>query len=420
MCKSKKKLTKEVINPKQRKSMSSSNASSSFNPQSPSSSTRSNENKKYISTSSNSSYNFKDASWQTSSITTPNRTPLSGLRESIILPEQPHIYDFAEIRAATNNFTTNPFSTSSSSTSWRCTIRNQTSVVIRRKFRRKMETSEVIDRLTHICRSHHASLIKLKGASISGNNIYLVYDYIQGATLAECLRNPRNPNFSVLSSWLSRAQIALDIAHGLDYIHNSTGLLDGFVHNHIKSTSIIITEPAFSAKICHFGTSLLCAEMVQTMSETNQESHKVDGKIEGTRGYMSPEYMITGISSQKSDVYAFGVVILELFSGNEALKYTFDEASKGYKRKSVIDSGREAIRGGEVRSWVDGRLRDSFPVEVADKMVALGLECVEEDPDLRPGMGKVVGRISQMYLESQKWAEKMGTSVDFTMSLGPR
>ncbi|KAG9145370.1 hypothetical protein Leryth_008297 [Lithospermum erythrorhizon] len=424
MCKSKKKLSKQVMNPSPKpsatkKPKSTSSSSSSFGPQSSSSSSTISKN--YMNTTPSSSYNFKDASsWQTSSISVSSRTSLSSLRENIIIPEQPHFYDFSEIRSATNNFLIKPFSSSSSSTSWRCTIRNQSVVVIQRKFCRQMDTSEVIDRLTHICRSHHASLIKLKGASISGNYIYLVYEYVQGATLAECLRNSRNPNFSILSTWMSRAQVALDVAHGLDYIHNSTGLGQKFVHNHVKSSSIIVTEPNFSSKMCHFGTAELCGEMVDNMVQVNQEKQRPDNKFEGTRGYISPEYRTTGISTPKTDVYAFGVVILELLSGEEPLRYIFDRGSKGYLRKSVIEGAREAVGGGGVRRWVDKRLKDSYPVEVVEKMVKLGLECVEEDPNERPGMGKVVGRISQMYLESQNWSEKMGTPLDLTMSLGPR
>ncbi|CAA2934844.1 lysM domain receptor-like kinase 3, partial [Olea europaea subsp. europaea] len=63
--------------------------------------------------------------------------------------------------------------------------------------------SQIIHHLSVIGRSHHSSLVKLKGASISGNYEYLVYDYVSGASLADCLRNAKNPHFNVLSSWIS-------------------------------------------------------------------------------------------------------------------------------------------------------------------------------------------------------------------------
>ncbi|KAL6187263.1 hypothetical protein ACLB2K_043377 [Fragaria x ananassa] len=131
------------------------------------------------------------------------------------------------------------------------------SVVFQRKSRTPIDLPDLQQSLSLISRSrsHHTSLIKLLGASLSGSYVYLVYEFIDGANLADCLRNPTNPSFTVLSSWLSRLQIATDLAHG-------------------------------------------------------------------------------------------------------------------YKRMSLIEKAREAVKcGGGVRRWVDRRLKDSFPMEVAEKMV---------------------------------------------------
>lgn len=194
-----------------------------------------------------------------------------------------------------------------------------------------------------------------------------------------------------------------------------------------------------AAKICHFGTALLCGETERASDSQNDNDSdseikrskkelKRSGskamKVEGTRGYMAPEFQLSGISTQKSDVYAFGVVILELISGKEALKYVVEEGNGGgYRRVSVIETARAAMEGGggEVRKWVDKRFRDSFPVEVAEKMVQVGLECVLEDPDKRPDMGRVDALVSKLYLESQSWAERMGTPpTQFSVSLAAR
>ncbi|GKC63199.1 LysM domain receptor-like kinase 3 [Tanacetum coccineum] len=356
----------------------------------------------------NNSYN-KD-SWKSS---VSSHSSLSSLRDS--LPENPHLYDFKEIFTATNKFLNTKHSSSSSSTAWRCVIRGDEVIVFQRKFRRIISENELRERLLVICRSHHSSLIKLKGASMSGSYIYLVYDFIKGLTLSECLTNPRNPSFTILSTWMSRIQVVADLAHGIDYIHNSSGLEKKFIHNHIKSSSIIITESSsqpgsFSAKICHFGTAELCGE-TDNLSET---------KFEGTRGYMSPEYQTTGVPSHKSDVYAFGVVILELLSGKEALKYVRD-SSGNYIRVSVIETVAEAVKGGYLRTWIDRRLKDSYPEDVVEKLVRLAVECLDEDPDKRPDMRWVAGRVSKMYLESVSWVEKMGEFPDgFTVSVGGR
>lgn len=146
-------------------------------------------------------------------------------------------------------------------------------------------------------------------------------------------------------------------------------------------------------------------------------------QFEGVRGYMSPEYQATGIATQKSDVYAFGVVLLELLSGKEPYKYKYDKSRGDYMRESVIETARAAIGDGDrgrLRRWIDGRLKDSFPVEVAEKMTRVGLDCVEVDPDKRPDMGRVAGKISRWYLESRKWAEDLRFSDQITVSLAPR
>lgn len=360
-----------------------------------------------------------------------SRASLSSLKDS--LPENPHIYDLSEIRSATSNFLLRPFSSSSSSTSWKCLIDKKQLIVTQRKLRRPIDNSELRRKLSLLCKSHHASLVKLHGASVSGNYLYLVYEFICGANLSDCLRNPRNPNFTVLSNWISRVQIIAGIADGLDYMHNCAGFKNGFIHNHVKSSSIVICEePALVAKICHFGTAQLCGEVPEAISgEDDDDSSNYHvlkrvgsavGKFVGTRGYMSPEFQTTGIPTLKSDVFAFGVVLLELLSGEEPMKVHVDSGSGAFRKVSLIETAREAVGSGtgRLRQWVDRRLRDSYPVEVADGLARVALECVLEDPGRRPDMGRVAGWISKYYLESKTWAQNIGLPDEITVSFAPR
>ncbi|XP_042510567.1 lysM domain receptor-like kinase 3 [Macadamia integrifolia] len=372
-----------------------------------------------------------------------SKTSLSSIRES--LPDNPNIYDYSEICAATNNFLAKRYF--SSSAAWRCSLHDKDAIVFQRRLRRSIEASRLRERLSLICRSHHASLIKLLGASISGNHVYLVYEYVNGVSLADCLRNPKNPNFTVLSNWMSRMQVAIDIAKGLDYIHNSFELNQNFVHNHIKSTSVIVTDqPSIHARFCHFGTAELCGEIPEYTEMPKSSSSFLSRlkragsqsmRFEGTRGYMSPEFRATGIGTQKSDVFAFGVVLLELLSGEEPLRYRLDGEKKDYRRVSLIETAREAMeeeegkgeeegegggRGsGWLRTWVDRRLKDSFPVEVVENMTRVALDCVDVDPERRPSMRDVGGKISKLYLKSERWSKSMGgLPTDITVSLAPR
>ncbi|KAL6204855.1 hypothetical protein ACLB2K_022122 [Fragaria x ananassa] len=391
------------------------------------------------SSSSGPSTSTSNTSYKLSSTaSTSSQTSLGSFRLS--LPENPNLYDFSEIRAATNNFLAKRLTSSSSSPSWRCTLRGKDTVVFQRKFRRKLPTQELKNRLSMLCRSHHTSIIKLLGASVSGDNLFLVYEFVpNSASLAACLRNKNNPDFTVLSTWVSRMQVAADLAQGLDYVHNNTGLNITIVHNRIKSSSVLVTEPSCNARICHFGTAQLCGEadfhtqmdskpksageiieVSEEMGMGRSPKSKRGPQFEGQRGYMSPEFQTSGVATQKSDVYAFGVVILELLSGQEPLKYKFDKTRGDFISTTVVDSARAAVASGGLRTWMDSRMKDSFPVEVAEKLTRVALECVHVDPDKRPSMGRVAGKISKFYLESRTWSEKFSVPTGISISLGPR
>ncbi|KAJ8559598.1 hypothetical protein K7X08_003656 [Anisodus acutangulus] len=212
---------------------------------------------------------------------------------------------------------------------------------------------------------------------------------------------------------MSRIQIATDVAHGLDYIHNTTGLEINPVHKYVKSSGIIVTEPSFNAKICHFGAAELCSvtesKAVMIGGEIGEETPELGGSaskprdFEGVRGYMSPEFQQTGVATQKSDVYAFGVVLLELVSGEEPVRFNYDKATGNYSKISVIEKARKVVEcGGDreedggvgVRNWVDRRLSDSFPVDVAKKVMRLALDCLHVEPDNRPDMRRVAGTLN--------------------------
>ncbi|KAL3732034.1 hypothetical protein ACJRO7_028818 [Eucalyptus globulus] len=355
--------------------------------------------------------------------TTPSYSLPADLRHH--LHDTPYIYPFSELSSATGNFLLRPLSPSSSA--WRCSLRGQDVAVFRRRLRRPIGLPRLRELLAAICRSHHSSVAKLLGASLLESDVYLVYEFVKGANLCDCLRNRVNPGYSPLASWASRMQVATDVAHGLEYIHHCTGVNgSGFLHNRIKSSSIFVTEDSLNAKICHFGTAELCGEVVEEdeppwSPDTPRPMRTNSGgkKFEGTRGYMSPEFRSTGTPTRKSDVYALGVVVLELLSGEEPLKYSFDRESGDCRRTSVIEGARDAVGEG-VRRWVDKRLKDSYPVEVAVKMVQLALECVDDDPEKRPDMGRVAGRISKLYLESKRWGERFALPQDFSVSMAPR
>lgn len=151
-------------------------------------------------------------------------------------------------------------------------------------------------------------------------NLYLVFEYAENGSLSDCLHYEMaypSSSFSRtvgLLSWKLRVQIALDVASGLEHLHNYTN--PSLVHKDVKSSNILLDEN-FRAKVANFGM----VRSASTSSPMQMTKH-----IVGTQGYMAPEYLEHGMVTTKIDVFSFGRVLLELLSGREA---TFTNALGG-------------------------------------------------------------------------------------------
>ncbi|CAN0863834.1 LysM domain receptor-like kinase 3 [Linum grandiflorum] len=261
------------------------------------------------------------------------------------------------------------------------------------------------DRLKH-CLSligmiRHANIVQLIGASMPAKDrpyVSVVYEFINAPTLSDCLTTGQTVD--LLSTWASRMEVALGVARGLDYIHNRTGLDAVFVHNRIKSSNILLHQCSSSgrlstrAMICNFGLAHADGE---TAFQYQRQPLMED---EEGYPYLSPELLQDGVATQESDVYAFGVLLLELISGQVPLTYRRDEASGVYVRMSIVETARAMFEGDnedeaeeKVKCWVDRQLDNIFPAKVAMKAIRVALLCVGEDPKSRPDMGFVEGLI---------------------------
>ncbi|CAL9782645.1 unnamed protein product [Musa acuminata subsp. burmannicoides] len=364
----------------------------------------------------------------------------ANLRLSLSQESHPFHYSFIEILSATDRFLSPPLSPSADS--WRCRLRGGDAVVFRRPF--LGNTAVLPSRIAALCRSHHGSVVELLGASLADDHIYIVYSYVAGTSLFRCLRNPQNPSFTPLASWFSRVQVAADVAQGLEYIHHHSET----VHNWVKSSGIIITEPGLRAKICHFGAAELAGEVPANDDDIDGKvlddsaaaaaelprSRSPGKKIEWTRGYVAPEVLAGGVVSRRSDVFAFGVVLLELLSGEEPVRYRFCQEKDAIEKVSVIETARAAMgpegedeaeeeegRRGRIRRWVDRRLGDSFPVEGPEEGMRVALRCVAEEAAERPQMVWVAGKLSKLLIQAKAWDDRLKTTpTRYLTSVGPR
>ncbi|XP_066332915.1 lysM domain receptor-like kinase 3 [Miscanthus floridulus] len=379
------------------------------------------------------------SSYSTSSSTTASSAAsLAALRDS--LPELPLLFTFHDLAAATANFSAAHRlvpAAPSSSNSFRCALRGHPAAVFRRPLRR--DARDVAARLAVLGHCHHAAITRLLGAAASPDRttLFLAYELVPDASpLSVLLRNPKNPSFTPLASWHSRLQLAADVCDALYYVH----LQADTIHNRLSASSVLVCGdgPLPRAKIAHFGAADLAGELPvehkdddgggskgsSSSSGGHRRTSSRGRRIEGTRGYMAPELVAGGPPSRRSDVFALGVVLLELLSGQEPVRYELVNRGTGeYERTSLIDTAAAAVAegGGEgMRRWVDRRLRDSFPVDAAELLTTLALRCVAKDPLARQDMAWVAAKVSKLFLEAQEWAAKFNVPTDISISIAPR
>lgn len=324
-----------------------------------------------------------------------SRASLAAARAS--LPDPPVLYPFQELAAATNSFLAKRSGGAASAAYWRCSLRGRDAALFQLQRRPGAATVDAAA-LARIGRYHHTSLARLLGACPAGAHLYLAYELPPGAAaLAACLRSPRNPSFTALRTWVSRAQVAADVAQGLEYVHHHADA----VHGRVSPSAVIVSDPGLRARLTHFGAAEFAAP--------------ADAREAGDSPYVAPG---SSEPSREADVYAFGVLLLELLSGEEPTRYRFDRDTKEFQRVSVLETAAAAAAGGGVRNWVDRRLGDSFPVAAAERLVEVALRCAAAED--RPDMTWVAGKVSKVYLESRAWEQKLQVPTEFSVSVAPR
>ncbi|XP_022755876.1 lysM domain receptor-like kinase 4 [Durio zibethinus] len=241
------------------------------------------------------------------------------------------------------------------------------------------EARHVIYILTKIS---HVNIVKLEGC-YSGTNPYLVYEFAEYGSLRDCLSNV---TVARQLKWAKRTQIAFDLAVGLHYIHYCTK--PSFIHHNIHSRNVLITTDC-RAKITGFRLAkpVICSEEIGEISWN-------ESIIVGRKGYLAPEYLTYSLASLKVDVFAFGVVLLELLSAKEA-----DTDGELLKDSVNIleDVGIECSSGylEKLKEFMDPNLEGDYPMADAICFLFLAKACLDQDPHHRPTMDNVTKALSR-------------------------
>ncbi|KAK9077311.1 hypothetical protein SSX86_005648 [Deinandra increscens subsp. villosa] len=221
-----------------------------------------------------------------------------------------------------------------------------------------------------ISRVHHRHLVSLVGYCLAGQQKLLVYEYIPNNSLDYHLYGRNAP----VMNCSTRLNIALGAAKGFAYLHEDCQ--PRIIHRDIKGANILIDEH-YEAKVADFGLAKLS-------SDTNTH---VSTRVMGTFGYLAPEYASTGKLTEKSDVFSFGVVLLELITGRRPGESNSDD-------DSLIDWARpiltKAVEGGSYEALVDKRLENNYKHEEMYRMVVCASACLTHSARRRPKMSQVV------------------------------
>ncbi|KAG7957012.1 hypothetical protein I3843_11G153600 [Carya illinoinensis] len=237
----------------------------------------------------------------------------------------------------------------------------------------KQGSREFVTEIGMISAVLHPNLVRLYGCCIEGNQLLLIYEYMENNSLARALFGHEEHKLHL--DWPTRKKICLGIARGLAYLHEESRLK--IVHRDIKATNVLLDRD-LNAKISDFGLAKLDEE----------ENTHISTRIAGTIGYMAPEYAMRGYLTDKADVYSFGVVALEIVSG---------KSNTSYRPKDefvfLLDWAYVLQEQGNLLDLVDPSLGSSYSSEEAMRMLNLALLCTNPSPTLRPSMSSVISML---------------------------
>lgn len=239
---------------------------------------------------------------------------------------------------------------------------------------------EFTNEIELLSKIHHRNLVTLVGYCDEGNHQMLVYEFLHKGNLQEHLYGSPRATREPLDLKL-RLDIALNAAQGLEYLHN--GCNPNIIHRDIKSNNILLTEK-YVAKVADFGLSKPGALDVTA-------THVLTG-VKGTFGYLDPEYYTSNTLTDKSDVFSFGVVLLETLCARPPI----DQTVLNQDNWNICNWVRASLQTGNIDHILDPVISRERPnMDVVWKVAELAIQCVEPRGKHRPSMQDVVRELRE-------------------------
>ncbi|XP_066338562.1 receptor-like serine/threonine-protein kinase SD1-8 isoform X2 [Miscanthus floridulus] len=279
------------------------------------------------------------------------------------------VFSFSQLAASTNNFSSsNIVGRISHGNVYKGVLSNGVHVAIKTRREDTSGASDFQNELQIVRNLQHANIIKLVGCCIEGDNRIIVYEYMTSGNLSHKIHEVRA---GCSLAWPVRFQIIEGIAHGTVYLHQHSRAR--VVHRDLKPTNILLDHD-MTPVITDFGI----AEVLNS-----DEDEKATDAVVGTCGYMDPEYFCTNIISTKSDVYAFGVTLLEIIT---ALPATYGSE----RQASLVGYAWKLWSLGRAVELIDPSLSDESRIVEILRCIQIALLCVQFNRADRPTMSDVL------------------------------
>ncbi|KAK9064217.1 hypothetical protein SSX86_015597 [Deinandra increscens subsp. villosa] len=286
------------------------------------------------------------------------------------------LFDFTTLVIATDNFSdANKLGQGGFGCVYKGTLTGGHVVAVKRLSKTSGQgIDELKNEVRLIAKLQHRNLVRLLGCCIEVEEKLLVYEYMENKSLNTFLFDIED---SARLDWQKRFDIIFGIARGLLYLHQDSRLR--IIHRDLKASNILL-DKEMNPKISDFGMARIFGGD-QTEAETK--------KVVGTHGYMSPEYAMDGIFSIKSDVFSFGVLVLEIVTGKKNKSFYYAS-----KQLNLIGHIWNLWKEDNVLELIDESIRAEFSKDEVLRSIHIGLLCVQENAEDRPNMSKVLLMLS--------------------------
>ncbi|THU48713.1 hypothetical protein C4D60_Mb06t01910 [Musa balbisiana] len=303
-------------------------------------------------------------------------------------------FSYRELQAATENFNAkNILGQGGFGVVYKGHLRNGTMVAVKRlkdpNFTGEVQFQTEVEM---IGLALHRNLLRLYGFCMTSNERLLVYPFMPNGSVADRLRDRCQSKPSL--DWNKRMRIAIGAARGLLYLHEQCN--PKIIHRDVKAANILLDE-SFEAVVGDFGLAKLL---------DRRESH-VTTAVRGTVGHIAPEYLSTGQSSEKTDVYGFGILLLELITGQKTMISGNGNVQKGM----ILDWVKTLHEEERIHEMVDRDLNGSFSAAQLENAVDVVLLCTQSNPSLRPKMSEVVKVLESIARPAEQTEESNGEII---------